>query len=334
MSEHAPTNRAAAAKGSGEQNTTVAEPRMTYEVLEHIPPDPTVRIIFHGLLSFFFDRTRQCQVGIPNTTQGLGQEHRHPHEFEVSVWTKVAGQCPPSPLTFPIKNSKLIERVDIQVTNPTELNGVYVYENRPHDPFNRVDTDDPRDWRWVLDFESNLFYPEGIDHIPPTLNPSVFINNGLFYTFHKTASKFRLHPSDGSADKEIGSLSEIQACNIYLGPGSLLTLTISPLPTPIILLGGIGLTYQIDITNNCRKGGKQCKFEPNGGTKEERNDFYLYYETFNRPANKPEFELQLTERVNDDPRLDNCAEKTGSKNIESSKDSPCGGSGYGQTSGV
>jgi hypothetical protein len=308
----------------------------SYQVRESIPPDPTVRIVFHGLLSFFFDGNRRCQIGIPNITQGLPQPHRHPHEFQVSIWT-IANQCPPAPLTIPIVNSNLIEKVDINVSNPMQVDGVYVYEKNPASAFNRLDpqgTNDPKDWRWVLDVESDLLYPTGVDEIPQTLKPSVYINNGLFYTYYKTRSTFVLHPSDSSGDKRIGTYAEILACNIYLGLGGVLTLSIPPLPMPITLLGGLGLKYQIDITNNCRKGGQQCNFAQSG-PKENRNDFYLYYETFNRPSSRPEYELQLERAVEDQSVFDICQERTrGKKNIDSSKDSPCGAVVHGQTTAV
>lgn len=309
----------------------------TSRVRENFPPDPTVRILFHGLLSFFFNGDRRCQVGIHNTTQGLAHPHRHPHEFHVSVWT-IVNRCPPAPMSIPIVNSRLIEKVDISVTNPLEFDGVYVFEKNPASAFDRLDqqgTNDPRDWRWVLDVESDLFYPTGVNEISQTLKPSVFINNGLFYTFHKTASTYLLHPDDNSGDRRIGTYAEIVACNIYLGLGSFLTLSVPPLPLPITLAGGIGLKYQIDITNNCRRGGKACEFTPNTGPKEDRNDFYLYYQTFNRQPRQPEYELRLERRVNDDARLDICQERTpGNEKIVSSRDSPCGAIVHGQTTDV
>lgn len=313
-----------------------AAPTETFQIRDNIPPDPTVRIIFHGLLSFFFDGNRKCQIGIPNTTQGLTQPHRHPHEFQVNVWT-IANQCPPAPWSIPIVNPKLIERVDVTVTNPQQLDGVYVYEKNAASAFDRLDpqgTNDPKDWRWVLDVESNLLYSAGVSEIPETLKPSVYINNGLFYTYYKTKSTYLLHPSDNSGDKRIGTYAEILACNIYLGRGSTVTLSIPPLPLPITLVGGIGLKYQIDITNNCRKNGQRCTFNP-AGPKHERNDFYLYYETFNRLPNQPEYELKLEQKVEDQPVFDICQERVPEKkNIDSSKDSPCGAVVHGQTPAV
>ena len=315
-----------------------AAPVETFQIRDNIPPDPTVRIIFHGLLSFFFDGNRKCQIGIPNTTQGLTQPHRHPHEFQVNIWTIANNQCPPAPWSIPIINSKLIEKVDITVTNPQQLDGVYVYEKNPASAFDRLDpqgTNDPKDWRWVLDVESNLLYPNGVSEIPATLKPSVYVNNGLFYTYYKTKSTYKLHPSSGGgSDIRIGTYAEILACNIYLGLGSSLTLNIPPFPMPITLAGGFGLKYQIDITNNCRKNGERCKFTQSG-PKENRNDFYLYYETFNRPPQRPEYELQLENEIEDQPVFDICRERNADKrNIDSSKDSPCGGIVHGQTPAV
>ena len=320
--------------GDAVSNTAVAE---TFQVRTNIPPDPTVRIIFHGLLSFFFDGNRRCQVGVPNITQGLPQQHAHPHEFEVNVWTILGGQCPPIPVSFPIGNPKLVQKVDITVTNPQQLDGVYVYEKDPQNAFDRLDPhgdNDPKDWRWVLDVESNLMYPTGVTESPDTLNPSVFINNGLFYTYYKTKSTFLLHPSDSSGDKRIGNYAEILACNIYLALGSSVTISIPPLPMPLTLPGGPGLKYQIDITNNCRKNGQRCRFTQSG-PKENRNDFYLYYQTFARPPRQPEYELRLENEVQDQTALDICQERSDEKKrIDSSRSSPCGGIVHSQTTAV
>jgi hypothetical protein len=315
-----------------------AAPTETFQIRDNFPPvEPTVRIIFHGLLSFFFDGNRKCQVGIPNITQGLGQPHRHPHEFQVNVWTIANNQCPPVPLSLPIGNPKLIEKVDITVTNPQQLDGVYVYEKNPASAFDRLDpqgTNDPKDWRWVLDVESDLMYPTGVSESPETLKPSVFINNGLFYTYYKTKSTFLLHPSDSSGDKRIGTYAEILACNIYLATGSNVTISIPPLPIPITLVGIPGFKYQIDITNNCKKNGQRCRFTQSG-PKENRNDFYLYYQTFALPPRRPEYELRLENEVEDQTVLDICQERNSEKkNIDSSRSSPCGGVVHSQTSAV
>ena len=325
--------------------------RMTYETRQVLPPDPTVRIIFHGLLSFFFDRARECRVGIHNTTQGVLFQHRHPHDFEVAAWAVTGAgtgnrKCRPIPLIPSIKNPKLIAgvRIDAFGIRERELDGVYVYQKPPLD---RFDGRDERDWRWVVDFESDLLYPEGVRNKPETINPYVAINNGLFYTLKKTTRNFVLRPQGGGADTPVGNVAEIVAANIYLNPGGRVDLSIMPaigLPLTIPLIAVPGVTYEIDITNNCLHGNKPCEFKPNHqDSKEERNDFYLYYDTFTKPAGRPEYELICTDctGVNKSVRLKEekqvlsdlgiCYDGHDGPVIRSNNEAPCGPTGHGQS---
>jgi hypothetical protein len=329
-------------RAAGGAGAAVAQ--MTYEMTDRFPAaEPTVKLVFHGLLNFFFDGKRGCEIGIPNITQGLPQPHPHPHEFNISVWTTaLGGVCLPSPLlNFQIKNTKDIGGVKIDVHNPDEFDGVYVYGN-PKGSFVRPNPqNDPRDWRWVVDFERDV-YSDRIKPKASTLTPSVQINNGLFYTLFKTTTNFALRPDEDSrGDRLIGNIAEYVAANIYAGQVDLTILPLSPdLPhLPIPLVAGLGLRYQIDITNSCRQGADPCHFDP-AGDKHHRNDFYLYYETFEKPASNPvEYGLvcmdcqgQRDQRNEDE--LGICLEQERKKrHITSNNEAPCGPSGYGQTPG-
>jgi hypothetical protein len=87
--------------------------------------EPTVKIVFHGLFCFFFDGKARCEVGIHNTT------HRHhpdqPHDFIVSVWTKIAGQCPPVSMRSTVGDPHAMGKdFNISVVGSAVPDGVYV----------------------------------------------------------------------------------------------------------------------------------------------------------------------------------------------------------------
>lgn len=301
--------------------------------------EPTVTILFHGLQCSFFEGTSWCTVGLHNTTHT--RPHPQPHDYVVKIWKKVNGACPAKPYKhLIIGDPKLVSKMHVTAEGVAEgFEGVHVYQR---DPFNRPDpdnTNDPKDWRWAIDFDE--LYEE-INIKPGTLDPGVIINNGLFYTLRKTRSKFRLHPvgqPDAEGNIVLGSVAEFLAANIYLKqpdgagqPGGKVTLSGGKFHnTPEVLVAEPGITYQIDITNNCDNVAQNppCKFmSAQGNPKEVRNDFYLYYKLFD-PQPEPEYELIITERI--EP-LDEHLEQFGACGLPGARatdDAPCGGVGFG-----
>lgn len=296
--------------------------------------EPTVTILFHGLQCFFFEGSRWCTVGLHNTTHA--RPHPQPHDYVVRIWKKVGGVCPSSPYrNFTIGNPKKTSKMYITAEGVAEgFEGVYVYQrdpfNRPEDP---TQPNDPKDWRWAVDFDD---LHEQIQFKSGTMDPGVTIDSGIFYTLRKTNSKFRLHPAgqpDAVGNIDLGSVAEILGANIYLRPpgasgepGGNVTLTGGPFRTPEVLSAAPGITYQIDITNNCERAQHPpCRFDsaPHN-PKEVRNDFYLYYKLFEPPP-EPEYEMIITERV--EP-LDEFVRNLGVCALPEERaadDTPCGG---------
>lgn len=305
---------------------------MTHSIKNVLLPDPTVQLVFEGLLWFIFHDSEECQIGIHNTTQGTSVPHDHPHFLEIDVWTIESG-CGTSakvcgrPEKISIGNPKTISSIQINASMPKE-NGVQVYQKDPFDRLNN-DASDPKDWRWVFDFEKDPFYPKGIKLHPEKINPSISINNGLFYTLHKTSSTFELLPLGGTGSQKVGNAVHFVGGNIYLKEGGEVTLTIRrPAPVPPTvkhLTLKDGVCYQIDIRNVCKKNHQPCAFTPDDPVIEERNDFYLYYETFTKPSDRPVYTLKLdTPGPAGDFPPEICLETDVVERIESSKDSPCG----------
>ncbi|MBD0372763.1 MAG: hypothetical protein ICV60_18105 [Pyrinomonadaceae bacterium] len=313
----------------------------TYEICTTFPGgEPTIRLIFHGLFCFCFDGKNSCEIGIPNITQDILHPHPQPHDFNIAVWRKDSGTCPPVPMSVPIVDPKLmLGRVTLNVIK-LPLEGVCVYQ-KDKNAFDRNDlaNNDSRDWRWVLDIEGDI-YTQKVTKDPSTLRPSMTINEGLFYTVYPTNSTFHLHPSGApniNNDRDVGHMAEIVGANIYLDQNEIAVLTIptiASLPHVFTFAGGTTRTYQIDVTNNCRRGVQECRFDPNSTHVEERNDFYLYYETFTEPAGQPKFELITTSstRSTYDPgRLGICSEKHSKPGIDSNDETPCGATVFGQS---
>ena len=316
--------------------TRLAKP-MGYSIKNDLPPNPTVRLVFGGLMWFIFHGDDECQVGIHNTTQGLILPHRHPHELEIKIW-RLTGSCTAQqdcgrPERIHIGNPKTITGIQIDVNNPTSTSeGVHVYQR---DPFNRLDpSSDPNDWRWVIDFEKAPLYSTGINLKDETINPGVSINNGLFYTLQKTSSEFEFIPVGGSGSTPIGNVASYVGGNIYLQHQGDVTLTVQRAfphaSTQRTLKWASGMCYQIDITNHCIKGNEPCEFDPDHNTdRRKRNDFYLYYDTFERPPFQPEYALKRKRKVLPAPTPDFCTEDRDRKHMKSNNEAPCGPVGAG-----
>ncbi|MBV9923757.1 MAG: hypothetical protein JOZ96_01855 [Acidobacteria bacterium] len=296
--------------------------------------EPTVRLIFHGLLCILFDGSSGCFVGTHNTSAHAG--HPHPHRYVIQVWRREGGVCHSLHEPYDIGDPKSASRLDVRVANPDLIDGTYVYTR---DPFERPDPaggNDPHDWRWVIDFDD--MYPGGVTLNPDAVMNGVTINNGLFYTLRKTCSKFLFRPEDddsGASDTQLGSVAHYVAANIYLKPDDgAVTLSGGPFDVPLTLRPEPGVTFQVDITNNCNDGDPGCQFDSDPAQpKEKRSDFFLYYEAFDQ-GDEPELELILSDPC---PKLLNIDAEfiemgvCPSSRVRSSDDTPCGAVGASQT---
>lgn len=324
--------RTNAARASAPRARTLADWPESHQGLPE--REPSVRIIFHGLLCIFFNGSSGCFVGTHNTSAVAG--HQHPHSYAIQLWRREGGVCHPQPPQT-VGNPTNVTRLTITTTNPELLDGTYVYTR---DPFKRPDPtngNDPNDWRWVIDFDE--MYPDGVDIDWDALQNGVTIDNGLFYTLRTTCAKFLRRPEDddsGDSDIELGSLAHYVAANIYLKPGDgMVTLSGGPFAEDIHLHAEPGVTHQVDITNNCNEGHAGCKFNSDPDQpKEQRNDFFLYYDVLDQ-GYEPEYELIRSEPCPRLPvdleaeliKMDVCP----SPRIRSTDDAPCGVVGFSQT---
>jgi hypothetical protein len=276
--------------------------------------EPTVKVTFHGLFCFFFDGKDECFVGTHNTTQQPGHPHTtHPHEYVIVLRQKDGGATT-SEETFPVGNPQRFPRLNFKATGSAFPGGVepgvYVYTGPNHDQFDRLPGNDMRDWRWIIDFDD--IYPDGVKGLSATaVRPGLKFDDGLFYTEHKTDSTFRLVPEGGGDEILLNNVAEIQGVNIYLANGGFVKLTGGPVGERRLDFAA-GRTYEVEITNLCDGNvHPACHYEPDDLDKQRRNDFFLYYDTFDPAQNRPEYLLikQPDSRATDE--------------------SPCGAVGFG-----
>jgi hypothetical protein len=267
---------------------------------------PSVQIIFTGLECFAFDGSRNCDIGIHNTTHASPFQ---PHEFRMQKWerTRLNGdsRCPLRPIKtdYLPQAPERVARVQIDVVNPDEdvftdpdegvLDGVYVYQ-RQGDFIRTSPDNDSKDFRWTLDVEGPDFYGVGLDKDFIKLDPVVKINNGLFFTVDRTKSKFTRRSegaSGGPPDLELNHIAGIIAANIYLKPSASEVRVFVDGVRKDTITRNDDFIYQLDVLNDCPRP-HLCPYDPRSAhDKVNRNDFYLYYDSIFAPQDSREFGL-------------------------------------------
>jgi hypothetical protein len=309
---------------------------MTFVVRDNFPnEEPAVQIIFRGLLALAFNGKTSCEVGIHNTTQN-NAAHPHPHVFDVTLWEKHSGSCGERTELFrSVSNTLVPPGVTLTTTNPSALDGVYAYQrgtfNR-RNPSSSPDLNVPFDFRWVLDLEGADFYSRPLTKNSATMRPSITIDNGLFYSFYTTRSSFQRLPVGSLLF--LGHVAEIVGSNVYLNDGGEVLVRINTPSGPIdrTLRKQPGVSYQLDLTNNCTSGGNpaKCLFDPSSTDKRVRNDFFLHFETFGRNAGEREFELKAFDQVPGDSTVIPCRIDDSS----TTDPAPCSPVGFGQSNNL
>ena len=302
----------------------MAIPKTTYAVKRAFPVDassdpvvPSVIVVFKGLLTFCFAGNLNCEVGINNQVPPTQR-----HQLNIKVWKK------PGCVLRVDQDIPIGSAVDIEVHRPAELDGVYVYEPDPFLPLDRLSAgSDPRDFRWMLDFEGPDLYDVHLEKVSGNVRPSLNMNNGLFYTRQKSESTFRLHSPSGSAF--IGSVAKLVAANIYLALGGDLELKVNGVRLDK-LDQATDVTYQVDFTYDCFPVVGHCHFDPDSGVKESRNDFYLNHRAFTLPSGVAEKELICVQKVESVPDPELCGNISKAPG-ETTDPAPCSGTGFGQS---
>jgi hypothetical protein len=286
-----------------------------------------VKLIFYGLVGFSWREDPQthkisCDVGFFNKPDTY-----HGHKLMIHAYTVHA--C--SPINLPVT----IQKLALTVPNRAILDEAYFYQ--PGVVSTREDLRDQNDFRWIMDFESDYFYGTHLDRIPHVYSPTLSIPCGLFYTMHKTASKFRTQPATSGPVRDLGSVADIFGANIYVPPGGIVKLLVNDVPYDVQAPG------EVYFLNHCETG-TACNPEPNNiQDKHKRSDFYMNYEAFNRNG-KPEFELFL---LYSNPPTGSIATTCESKSrillgdnralnrtLVASDEAPCSGTGYGGGGGL
>lgn len=288
---------------------------------EHRWPDPiptygrneVVKLIFYGQNGFSSRMNgRACDVGFHSRGDST-----HRHRLSIAAYDQAysSERCHSAYTTDPDPASHVnVERIAL-IVNPNDVstrdarfkNGVYFFQPGNGEPAARRHLEHPKDFRWLIDFESDYLYgkflpanDKKLPKVPEVYRPAFSIPYGLFYTLHRSGSTFRSQTKKGEYVSDLGPVADLIAANVYLQPDAAITLQVNGTTTRVQAPGEIYF-YNICYRNTDYILG--CETEPhNLDEKEKRSDFFLNYRAFRRGSAR-EYELFLAENLepeNDD----------------------------------
>lgn len=217
---------------------------------------PTITLILKGLFILAFDEENQfCQAAVMRAER---------HCLKITTRTNGILQSilpePPAEI--------LDEDINFQVTG--RESGVSIYQQPG--PFDRNTAQDQRDFRWIVDLEGREFYSRPLPFIAGAIKQSIFIHNGLFFTYNAHPVVI-ISPLSG---RRPAWVAEQIGCDIFLEDQEEAVLRYGPgLESSIILRKSDGTSHTISLENICE--------EPPGATP-NNNDFAFYYEVIDIPS--------------------------------------------------
>ncbi len=222
------------------------------------PDSPTITIIFKGLFLLAFDEENKfCQIGVIQAERHCLKVNIKTNEGLQQVFPELPSEIPDGDISF-------------QVLRRTGNVGVY---GTPA-TFNRNTSEDWRDFRWVLDMEGKHLHNRQLPFKASALKRSIFIYNGLFYTFH-TQPVSIISPS--SSRKNV-IIAEQIGCDIHLYDQEVAVLKYGPDPGySIQFKKEPGIRFEISLENFCNETHR-----PAPGN----SDFLFYYDIIDVPRSK------------------------------------------------
>jgi hypothetical protein len=230
---------------------------------------PTITLILKGLFLLAFEKENKfCQAGVMRAER---------HCLRIKI--KANGTSQP---IFPELPSEILDG-DIFFHVSGRAGSVSIYEQKG--PFDRDTSKDQRDFRWIVDLEGKEFHSRSLPFRVGTISQSIFIKNGLFYTYSVLPV---LIDTRLSGARDAGVTDRI-GCDIYLDDQEEAVLRYGPDPvSSIIFRKEPGISYTITLENVCE--------EPPESTRDS-SDFVFYYDVIDVPEPK---QFILLPQIRDD----------------------------------
>ncbi|HKG59663.1 MAG TPA: hypothetical protein VKB05_07795 [Pyrinomonadaceae bacterium] len=282
------------------------------------PSNSRVTAIFGGLFGFFYNtNTRNCEIG---DHKGGGR-----HRLTIDVWERRNSRCK---LLFSTEDDTLPRPKDPKI----EIVGRAASEAKFYEvgEYNRA-TLNPQDFRWLLDLDSNDFYPDNHPKLNGQFTNKVLVRHGTFYTQQRTNSTFRrIDPPDSSTPNtfDLFQVANYVAAGIEPNQNEDVVFKVND-NSAVVFTNKPGFTYQIVFLNECYNDGHQpCPFDPGHANEANRNDFHFMRKMLQLPANAKVYGLKLKDEGESRPNF--CSRDPHRLTDEA----PCMGTAFGQTNGM
>lgn len=293
---------------------------------------PKAVLAFHGLMGFAYNKSRRfCHVGMHSEAPT--------HEFAIKVYSDTTTRESEPFYTYNC-GSLAGQEAPMVALDIVSANRDYCpprfYMNRDSNDY------DDYDFRRVVDFESHLFYNRRVHLNPSVFKPGLRLKSGVFFTACPTRKNYYRIAGDDCA--YLGKLAEIVGAAIYHEPDGYVVLRIAE--HELKLPPRTDQPYLIFFENLC----PVVNSSEADATKELPNDFHLYYDTFEIPEGREEYEFVSQDSDVLVDKMDRVSLQKQNKKREpdaapewlqvfqdfftrSSRESPCGESGFGKTEG-
>ena len=279
----------------------------------------TIRIEFLGLMAFCAGKDKalsnrdRCEVGILNNAPN--------HDLIVRMWKNSISvlNWGPSPASSLQKKLFFLRTED-------PLVGPLSFYQSPSD-FNRGSSDDPADFRWILDLENEEFFGNANQRAnlrkdPRFTTPRFNLYNGVLYTLCRSGCFFKRERPQNS--RRLGRIAKRHAAYIHLDSGQSAMVDLPGLDDSEKTLSAEN-RYEILIANICHPPDAQkCK--------DDENDFHYHYQTYEPPPGREYFDLVLDTDYPCEP-IDLC-ERLVPDFDKGTDRAPCAASGFGGGGGL
>lgn len=262
-------------------------------------PQTLATVSFEGLGLFCINERKECELGVLDSAGHRRVLRILKNSIEINQQVLDLGDF-----------------IKIEVTNPVK-NGVELYHNNNVRFERESDQGDPKDFRWMIDLESELYHGRSVVIDPgrsQLLHPIFFITSGLMYTLARdgeehpsarvrwddaAARRFTSHTPDRDDFRLVGKVGHMLGVDLLTeNPADSKVMfslvneegyAISGGPT-FELEGGTDVKYEIIIGNVCPEE-MDC-----GEMPEDETDFRFYYNVISDPDGM-KFDLRFVKDI-------------------------------------
>lgn len=195
-----------------------------------VPPNPTVKLTFNGLLVFAFNEAQQiCEVGVLKAA---------PHVFRITHTTTDAEKtCTYNEIATEIETG------DVYIEIPGKSPSVSTFSDQGNSA-------DPESVRWLPDIEGPEFHHRKLPLKPGFPPQRIVLRQGLFYTATQIPADLVLPTTKKVKPIQI---AHPLGCNFYLQEGEKFVMSYGVAGQKLELIATAGITHELTILNTPRK---------------------------------------------------------------------------------